>query len=102
VGEAFSPSRRVAHYTLTSLARVVREAGLVLLEKGAALPVDSPAAPRASGLDLEVEAPWFTNLSGRVARRVLHGLGRVEVAVAGSTRLAPSLYVVAGRPAAST
>jgi hypothetical protein len=38
-----------------------------------------------------------TSYETRIARRLLHGVGRVEVALAGRTRLAPSIYVVAGR-----
>ncbi len=98
VDEAFSPSLRVAHYTLSTLIRLVREAGLEPLELGAAPPIDSPVWRKWTGLELDMEAPWFMGLSGRVMRRLLHGLGRVEVTLTGSTRLAPSIYVVAGLP----
>lgn len=95
--EAFSPSRRVGHYTTQSLERLVREAGLDVLEIGVCPPVDSPVWRRWTGLDLEIEAPWFMGLAGRAARRLLSGLGVAELALTGGTRLAPSLYVLAGR-----
>ena len=102
VDEAFSPSLRVAHYSIATLTRLVREAGLAPLELGASPPIDSPVWRHWTGLDLEMEAPWFMGMSGRIMRRLLHGLGRFEVALTGSTRLAPSIYAVARSPRESS
>jgi hypothetical protein len=102
VDEAFSPSLRVAHYTIATLTRLVRAAGLEVLERGPASPIDSPVWRRWTGLDLEMEAPWFMGFSGRVARRLLHAIGQVEMPLTGSTRFATSIYVVASLPRHST
>jgi hypothetical protein len=98
--EAFSPSRRVAHYSARSLAALVSRVGegLQVLSLGAALPIDSPTWRRTTGLDLEVQPAWWTpGLTGRLVRRILYAAGRAELALLGQTRLAPSLYVLAGR-----
>jgi SAM-dependent methyltransferase len=99
IDEAFSPSRRVGHYNTHSLRQLVEKADLKVLEMGPCRPVDSPVWRRLTGLDLEVEAPRFVGLSGRVARRILFGLGTVEFVVTRNTSLSPSLYVLAGRKA---
>jgi SAM-dependent methyltransferase len=98
--EAFSPSRRVAHYSTHTLRMLVSkvEGGLETLEIGAALPIDSPTWRHATGLDLEIEPTWRSaGIVGRLLRRGLHAGARAELALTHRTRLSPSLYVLAAR-----
>jgi SAM-dependent methyltransferase len=97
--EAFSPSRRVAHYSTRTLGDLVsRVGGLEVLALGEALPIDSPTWKRSTGLDLEVEPTWRSaGIIGRLVRRLLYAGAHAEMALTRRTRLSPSLYVLAGR-----
>jgi SAM-dependent methyltransferase len=97
--EAFSPSRRIGHYSVASLRGLMAQVGLGLstLEMGSVLPIDSPTWKRFTGLDLEIEPDWRTpGLFGRLMRRALYVASRAELAVTRQTRFAPSIYVLAG------
>jgi SAM-dependent methyltransferase len=93
--EAFGPSRRVVHYTLESLPRLLAAVGLELVEIGAAPPIDSPAWSPLVGLGLEMEMPWRLQPGPRIVRRVLQALGAAErLLLRRSDHFSQSLYAV--------
>lgn len=100
-GEPFSPSRRVVHYTDASLPRLVRTAGLEVVDAGAAHPIHSPRKEDQGARWQELEPRWYEMPVQRAVRRLLDVAGRVEAAVAGRNDLSPALYVV-GRVAGDT
>jgi SAM-dependent methyltransferase len=97
---AFSPSRRIAHYSLRTLAALLRQAGLDIVSTGAATPVDSPPWRRLTGIWLEMESPWYIDIGPRLARRALYSLGRLEERLTGRDHLSPSIFAI-GRKQAS-
>lgn len=96
-GEPFSPSQRVVHYTDESLPRLLRDAGLEVVETGAPLPIHSPPRDAQAGRWQEFEARWWEIPVQRAARRTLDWLGRAEAALAGRNDLSPSIYAVGRR-----
>jgi SAM-dependent methyltransferase len=96
--EAFSPSRRVGHYSSRSLRQLISNVdGLQTLAIGLVLPIDSPTWKRSTGLDLEIEPAWRSpGLAARLLRRILYAASGAEMALTGRASLAPSIYVVAG------
>jgi SAM-dependent methyltransferase len=99
VDEAFGPSRRVVHYTASTLNRLSELAGLQCLEIGVCQPIHSPQWLQWTGLDLEMEPPFIAGWPIHWARRALHAVGRAEAALfSGRSHLAQALYLVATRP----
>ncbi len=97
--EPFSPSRRFAHYTLSSLRRLATAAGLEPVETGAAPVIDSPVWESLVGLSLQVEMPWYLGVRQKVLRRALRGCGLVEQALwPGHDHFSPSIYLVGRKP----
>ncbi len=96
--ESFSPSRRVVHYTLRSLRRLVVAVGLEWVRGGAAPVVDSPVWSSMVGLWLETESPWYVDTRGKLARRLLRALGVAEQVLSGWNHFSPSIYVIARKP----
>lgn len=97
-GGAFTPSLRVAHYTLASLPALLSEAGLTTLEMTGFAPIDSAAWDRLTGLSLSIRAPWYVGLTDRMTRRALHAAGKLEEGVTGAKRnhFSQSIVAVAG------
>jgi 2-polyprenyl-3-methyl-5-hydroxy-6-metoxy-1,4-benzoquinol methylase len=98
-GEAFDPSTRVVHFTLSTLRRTLKSARLQAVESGSPRPIDSPLWHRTEGVWLEWEAPAWQGLPERTLRRTLDGLGKLEALVTGKeNHLSPSIYMI-GRKA---
>jgi 2-polyprenyl-3-methyl-5-hydroxy-6-metoxy-1,4-benzoquinol methylase len=76
--QAFSPSRRVVHYTLKTLRRLVEAVGLEVIEISAAPIIDSPAWYRLVGLSLEMQMPWRLSAGSAIVRRLLGTTGALE------------------------
>lgn len=92
---AFSPSRRVTHYTTETLTRTFEAAGFTVVETGFPRPIHSPtrAAEREGRAEIPLR-PWEA-LPSRAVRTLLQVAGRAEAAVAsGRNHLAQSIYVV--------
>jgi SAM-dependent methyltransferase len=99
VDEAFGPSRRVVHYTASTLNRLAELAGLQCVEIGVCRPIHSPLWLQWTGLELEMEPPSFAGWPLRLARRALHAVGYAEAALlSGRNHLAQALYLIARRP----
>ena len=97
--EPFSPSRRVAHYTLQSLQRLAAIVGLENIDAGPAAVIDSSVWVGLVGLPLEVESPWYVDWRAKVTRRLLWMVGAVEGAVwRGHNHFSPSIFVLARKP----
>ena len=98
-GEAFDPSTRVVHFTLSTLRRTIRSARLKPIEAGSPRPIASPRWHRSDGVWLEWEAPVWHGLPERTLRRALDGLGKLEALATGKeNHLSPSIYMI-GTPA---
>lgn len=96
-GEPFGPSLRVAHYTKSSLRRLVEKLGLQVVEAGTCPPVDSPPWEKLVGLDLEIEPPFYVGLPERLLRNTLHSIGVAEAALSGQNHFSVAIYVIAKR-----
>jgi SAM-dependent methyltransferase len=94
---AFTPSRRVVHYTGATLRRLGTAVGLRITVIGNCRPITRPSWERLTGLALEVAPPWWLWPGGRLLRRALHILGRLEGLGTPGRRnhLAQSVYLLA-------
>jgi SAM-dependent methyltransferase len=94
---AFTPSRRVVHYTRRTLRRLMESLGLDVITVGHCRPISMPPWRSLTGLSLEVAPPWWLRPGPRIARWLLHGLGRLESAMTGGRKnhLSQSVYIVA-------
>ena len=97
--EPFSPSRRVAHYTLQSLQRLAQATGLEKVEVGPAPVIDSSVWAGLTGLPLEVESPWYLDWRAKLIRRLLWMVGAIEGALwRGHNHFSPSIFILARKP----
>jgi SAM-dependent methyltransferase len=97
-GEAFDPSTRVVHFTLSTLRRAMRSARLRPVEAGSPRPIASPHWHRSDGTWLEWEAPIWQGVPERVLRRALDGVGKLEGLLTGKdNHLSPSIYMIGRR-----
>jgi 2-polyprenyl-3-methyl-5-hydroxy-6-metoxy-1,4-benzoquinol methylase len=77
-GGAFTPSLRVAHYTLATLRTLFEELEMTPIHVGAFPPIDSAGWVALTGLPLSIRPPWQVGFGGRVMRRMLHAAGLAE------------------------
>jgi SAM-dependent methyltransferase len=98
-GEAFDPSTRVVHFTLSTLRRTLKSARLHPVEAGSPRPIPSPHWHRTDGVWLEWEAPPWQGVPERALRRTLDAVGKLEALVTGKeNHLSPSIYMIGCRP----
>lgn len=93
--EAFSPSRRVVHYTERTLKKLVESHGLTVVESGYFMPIDSPVVDPNTGEFTEFETAWNVNWKQKMLRKALHTLGELQTFFTGHNHLSQSVYVVA-------
>jgi SAM-dependent methyltransferase len=94
-GEAFDPSTRVVHFTLSTLRRTLKSARLRPVEAGSPRPIPSPRWHRSNGVWLEWEAPPWQGVPERALRRTLDAMGKLEALVTGKeNHLSPSIYMI--------
>jgi SAM-dependent methyltransferase len=94
-GEAFDPSTRVVHFTLSTLRRTLKSARLRPVEAGSPRPIPSPRWHRSNGVWLEWEAPPWQGVPERALRRTLDAMGKLEALLTGKeNHLSPSIYMI--------
>lgn len=97
--EAFSPSKRVAHYTAETLKKIIEKSGLELLAVKHIAPIDSPVWTKYTGLWLEFESPFCLAWKQKLVRRIVHFVGQFEYFFTRKNHFSQSVYVVAKRKA---
>jgi 2-polyprenyl-3-methyl-5-hydroxy-6-metoxy-1,4-benzoquinol methylase len=93
--EAFSPSKRLAHYTKKTLENIVKNANLEVVKSSFIAPVNSPAWMKHTGLWLEYEAPFCLEWKQKILRNFLHFTGKIEYFLFRKNHFSQSIYIVA-------
>ncbi len=94
---AFTPPKRVAHYTKHTLKLLLEKAGYKAITVKHIAPVDSPLWFNYTGLWLEYEHPKCFGRKQRFLRRFLHFLGKTQGLFTGRNHFSQSVYIVAGK-----
>jgi 2-polyprenyl-3-methyl-5-hydroxy-6-metoxy-1,4-benzoquinol methylase len=93
--EAYSPSKRVAHYNNKTIKILAESLNLEILNIGFFLPIDSPVWHKYLGLHLEIENPWWLGVKERIVRKTLHVFGLIEFFFLRKNHFSQAVYVVA-------
>ena len=93
--EAYSPSKRVAHYNNKTLEKLALSLNMKVLDKGFFLPINSPVWFKYVGLHLEIENPWWMGMKENIFRKSLHYLGLFEFLIFRKNHFSQSVYIVA-------
>lgn len=93
--EAYSPSKRVAHYNHKTIQKLANALQMEVLKTGFFLPIDSPVWFKHVGLHLEIENPWFLGMKEKIVRKFLHFIGLVEFIVIRKNHFSQAVYIIA-------
>jgi 2-polyprenyl-3-methyl-5-hydroxy-6-metoxy-1,4-benzoquinol methylase len=93
--EAYSPSKRVVHYTDKTVGQLIQTIGLKPLKIGYFLPIDSPVWYKHVGIHLEMENPWWLGVKEKVVRKILHSIGLIEYVLLKKNHFSQSVYILA-------
>lgn len=97
--EAFSPPKRVAHYTAETLKKLIEKSGLEAVLVKHIAPIDSPVWTKYTGLWLEFESPFCLAWKQKLLRRMIHFIGQIEYLFTRRNHLSQSVYVIAKQKA---
>lgn len=93
--EAYSPSKRVAHYNNKTIQKLAETLNMDVIKTGFFLPIDSPVWHKYVGIHLEIENPWFLGIKERLVRKILHILGLVEYFFIRKNHFSQAVYIIA-------
>lgn len=92
--EAYSPSKRVAHYNYKTIQLLAEKLGLETVKTGFFLPINSPDWFKYSGVHLEIESPWWMGTKNKIVRKVIHFFGILEFGIFRKNHLSQAVYIV--------
>ncbi len=92
--EAFTPSKRVVHYSYKTIQQLAKELGLKILKVGHITPIDSPVWEKYTGLPLEYQNPLCLSWRQKSLRRLLHIVGKLEFCFSRRNHFSQSIYLV--------
>lgn len=93
--EAYSPSKRVAHYNNKTIKNLAEKLNLEVLQLGYFLPIDSPIWYKYVGIHLEIANPWWMGVKERFFRKLLHMIGLMEFLLIRKNHFSQAVYIIA-------
>ena len=92
--EAYSPSKRVAHYNIETIKKLGEKINTKTLNAGFFLPIDSPVWFKYVGIHLEIENPWYLGLKEKLIRKALHYIGLIEYSIFRKNHFSQAVYII--------